>query len=76
MAMPRPGGKALDIAKATIPGLPKSVQGDTSGNVPQGTYEETIISINENRGKLPVKPKNKGEASSLRKWDFRTAGYA
>jgi hypothetical protein len=78
MAMPRPSGKALKIAKEVVPGLPQHLHGASSkkGNPVADNYESTIIEINENRGRLPYKPKNKGGAPGLSRWDFRSAGYA
>lgn len=54
MAMPRPKGKALKIAKVTVPGLRTGK--DHSGELPYRAKEdvETIyMQINANRGKLP-----------------------
>lgn len=56
MAMPRPGGKALKIAKATVPGLRE--QKDESAQRPSAVFEslDTLkMEINQNRGMLPKK---------------------
>lgn len=54
MAMPRPSGKALEIAKATIPGLKNRElkRACAPKKVPNDEVEMAIVKINEDRGRL------------------------
>jgi len=54
--MPRPSGKAQKIAEETIPGLNQNTRGSLrkkERRVPNDETELKIVSINENRGRLP-----------------------
>lgn len=58
--MPRPSGKAQEIAEATIPGLNQNQSRDgrkRPKKVPNDEVELKIVSINENRGRLPHEKK-------------------
>jgi len=60
MAMPRPSGKAQRIAEETIPGLNQNNRGKgrkRPKKVPNDEVELKIVSINENRGRLPNEKK-------------------
>jgi hypothetical protein len=60
MAMPRPSGKAQKIAEETIPGLNQNLRNKSrskSKKVPNDEVELKIVSINENRGRLPNEKK-------------------
>jgi hypothetical protein len=60
MAMPRPSGKAQRIAEETIPGLNQNNRGKERKRpkkVPNDEVELKIVSINENRGRLPNEKK-------------------
>ena len=56
MAMPRPTGKPLAIAKKVVPFLKNKKSRNTAGyekrEVPNDEVEMKIVRINENRGKL------------------------
>lgn len=55
MAMPRPSGRALKIAKKVIPGLNRNdpiKAASKSRRVPNDKVEMAIVQINENRGRL------------------------
>lgn len=57
MAMPRPKGKALQIAEETVPGL-RAQKRNKAGKMPyraKADVETIKIDINRNGGKLPQK---------------------
>lgn len=59
--MPRPSGEAQKIAEQTIPGLNMNQRGSfrkKSKSVPNDEVELKIVSINENRGRLPNEKKS------------------
>lgn len=61
--MPRPSGKAQQIAEETIPGLNQNNRGSLrkkQKRVPNDEIELKIVKINENRGRLNHDKKSSG----------------